>query len=60
MKTEELVDRARTIAQPFRITNGKKFRLKDVNPDDTLEFTSEDKARAKEVLQIGLLSQKCN
>jgi len=53
MKTRELVERARTIAQPFRITNGNKFRLKDLDPDDTLEFTSEDKARAKEVLQIG-------
>jgi len=52
MKTKELVERARTIAQPFRIANGK-FRLKDVDPDDTLEFTTEDKERAKEVLQIG-------
>jgi PPK2 family polyphosphate:nucleotide phosphotransferase len=53
MKTKELVERARTIAQPFRIANGNKFRLKDVDPGDTLEFTSEDKARAKEVLEIG-------
>ena len=53
MKTKELVEKARTIAQPFRIANGNKFRLKDVDPDDTLEFTSADKARAKEVLQIG-------
>ena len=53
MKTKELVERARTIAKPFRFANGNKFRLKDVNPGDTLEFTSEDKARAKEVLQIG-------
>jgi PPK2 family polyphosphate:nucleotide phosphotransferase len=53
MKTKELMERARTIAQPFRIANGNKFRLKDVDPGDTLEFTSEDKARAKEVLQIG-------
>ena len=53
MKTKELVERARTIARPFRIANGNKFRLKDVDPGDTLEFTSEDKARAKEVLQIG-------
>jgi PPK2 family polyphosphate:nucleotide phosphotransferase len=53
MKTKELVERARTIAQPFRIANGNKFRLKEVDPGDTLEFTSEDKARAKEVLEIG-------
>jgi PPK2 family polyphosphate:nucleotide phosphotransferase len=53
MKTKELVERARTIAEPFRITNGNKFRLKDVDPTDTLEFTSEDKQRAREALQIG-------
>jgi PPK2 family polyphosphate:nucleotide phosphotransferase len=53
MKTKELVERARTIAQPFRVTNGSKFRLKDVDPGDTLEFTSEDKPRAQEALQIG-------
>jgi len=53
MKTKELLDRAHPIAQPFRITNGNKFRLKDVDPNDTLEFTSEDKPRAKEALQVG-------
>jgi hypothetical protein len=53
MKTKELVERARTIAQPFRIANGNKFRLRDVDPTDTLKFTSEDKERAKEALQIG-------
>ena len=53
MKTKELVERARTLAEPFRIAKGNKFGLKDVDPGDTLEFTSEDKARAKEALQIG-------
>ena len=53
MKIKELLEQARTIAQPFRITNGNKFRLKDVDPGDTLEFTSEDKPRAKEALKIG-------
>ena len=53
MKTKELVERAHNIAKPFRIDNGNKFRLKDVDPSDTLEFTSEDKARAKDALQLG-------
>jgi PPK2 family polyphosphate:nucleotide phosphotransferase len=53
MKTKELVERARTIAEPFCIANGNKFRLKDVDPTDTLEFTSEDKQRAREALQMG-------
>ena len=53
MTTKELVERARTVAEPFRIANGNKFRLKGVDPGDTLEFTSEDKGRGKEALQLG-------
>jgi PPK2 family polyphosphate:nucleotide phosphotransferase len=54
MKTKEIIKRSRRIADPFRITKGKHFRLKDVDPGDTLEFTSEDKPRAKEVLAMGV------
>ena len=53
MNIKELVERAHAVARPFRIANGSKFRLKDMDPGDTLEFTFEDKARAKEVLEIG-------
>jgi PPK2 family polyphosphate:nucleotide phosphotransferase len=34
--------RARRLAEPFRITDGRKFRLKDVDPADTLGFTREE------------------
>ena len=55
MKTKELKKRAREIAEPFRITKGKDFRLKDVDPGDTLEFTKEEhKPRAKEALALGV------
>src|SRR5215218_1207719 len=55
MKTKEIIKRARELAKPFRISKGKDFRLKDVDPDDTLEFTKEaDKPRAKEVLATGV------
>src|SRR3989449_10503561 len=54
MKTKEIIKRSRRIADPFRITKGKHFRLKDIDPADTLEFTSEDKPRAKEALAIGI------
>src|SRR5260370_1852002 len=55
MKTKETIKRAREFAKPFRITKGKDFRLKDVDPDDTLEFTKEaDKPRAKEALATGV------
>jgi PPK2 family polyphosphate:nucleotide phosphotransferase len=55
MKTKEIIKGARELAKPFRISKGKGFRLKDVNPDNTLEFTKEaDKPRAKEVLASGV------
>ena len=47
MKT--LIKRARKIAKPFQVTNDR-FRLKDIDPADTLDLTSEDKPRAKEAL----------
>jgi PPK2 family polyphosphate:nucleotide phosphotransferase len=53
MKLETLVKKAREISNPFRVTQGEKFRLKDVDPGDTLTFTSEDKPRAKEALAMG-------
>jgi PPK2 family polyphosphate:nucleotide phosphotransferase len=55
MKTKEIIKRARELAEPFRISKGKDFRLKDVDPDNTLEFTKEaDKPRSKEVLAMGV------
>jgi len=54
MKTKAFIKRARKFAAPFRVTNGDKFRLKDVDPDDTLGLKSEDKPRAKEALAMGV------
>jgi len=55
MKTKEIIKTARELARPFRVTKGKNFRLKDVDPDDTLDFTKEaDKPRAKEALTMGV------
>src|SRR5216117_3056231 len=57
MKTKEIIKRAREFAEPFRISKGKDFRLKDVDPDDTLEFTKEaDKPRAKEALATSVMA----
>src|SRR2546430_4779569 len=57
MKTKEVIKRAREFAKPFRITKGKDFRLKDIDPNNTLEFTKEaDKPRAKEALASGVLA----
>jgi PPK2 family polyphosphate:nucleotide phosphotransferase len=55
MKTKEIIKTARELARPFRISKGKDFRLKDADPDDTLEYTKEaDKPRAKEALAMGV------
>jgi PPK2 family polyphosphate:nucleotide phosphotransferase len=51
---KEILKKARKIADPFRVTDGDKFRLKDVDPGDTLDFNSEDKPRAKEALAAGV------
>src|SRR6266700_3226078 len=57
MKIKEIIKRARRLAKPFRVGKGKDFRLKDVDPNDTLEFTKEeDKPRAKETLATGVVA----
>jgi len=54
MKKKEFIKRARKLAKPFRITNGKEFRLKHINPEDTLDLKSEDKPKAQEALKEGI------
>jgi PPK2 family polyphosphate:nucleotide phosphotransferase len=55
MKTKEIIKTASELAKPFRIDKGKNFHLKDVDPDDTLDFTKEaDKPLAKEALARGV------
>ena len=54
MKIKKVIETARKLAKPYRVTKGKKFRLKDVDPGDTGELTSEDKAQAKEALHTGV------
>jgi PPK2 family polyphosphate:nucleotide phosphotransferase len=55
MKTKEIIKRAHELAKSFRVTKGKDFSLKDIDPNDTLDFTKEEhKSRAKEVLAMGV------
>jgi PPK2 family polyphosphate:nucleotide phosphotransferase len=54
MKLKEIAKRSKPIAQPFCVTDGKNFRLKDVDPADTQGLKSEDKPRAKEALRVGV------
>ena len=54
MKFKEVVKASHHIAKKYRVTNGKKFRLSDVDPKDTGKLKSEDKPRAKEALVSGV------
>jgi len=56
MKTKETVKRAQELAKPFRVSKGKDFRLKDIDPNETLDFTKDDKSRAKEALATGVMA----
>jgi PPK2 family polyphosphate:nucleotide phosphotransferase len=53
-KTKDLIQNARKLAKPFRITSGKNFKLKKFDPGETLGLSSEDKPRAKEALANGV------
>ncbi len=54
MNTKDIVEQARRFAKPFRVTDGSDFRLKDVDPGDTLGIGSEEKSHAKEALATGV------
>jgi PPK2 family polyphosphate:nucleotide phosphotransferase len=54
VKTKEIIKRARKFADPYRITKGGHFRLKDFDPNDTLGFKNADRPKAKEALTIGV------
>ena len=54
MKTEKVIKHASKLSRPYCITDGDKFRLKDIDPGDTGELVAEDKERAKEALQTGV------
>jgi PPK2 family polyphosphate:nucleotide phosphotransferase len=54
VELKKVVKRAHGVAEHFRISDGKGFRLKDIDPGDTLKFGAEDKPHAKEALANGI------
>ena len=57
MKLATLIKKARKFARPYRITDGRRFRLDDIDPRDTQGYSEdEDKPRAKEALQGGIVA----
>jgi len=50
MNNKNFLKQARKYSEPYRVTKGAKFRLKDVDPADTLDFDPEEKSSAEEAL----------
>ncbi len=54
MDMKRILKKAREISAPYRVDDGKKFKLKHFDPADTGGLSSEDKPRAKEALADGI------
>lgn len=53
-KQRSLVKDLCALAKPYRVTDGKGFRLKDYDPEDTGRLSGKDRRRAEELLQAGI------
>jgi PPK2 family polyphosphate:nucleotide phosphotransferase len=54
MKLQKLIKHAREFSSPYCITDGSRFRLAKMDPDDTADLKEKDKPRAQEVLETGI------
>ena len=54
MNNNTFLKQAKKYAEVYRVTKGEKFRLKDVEPGDTLDFGADGKAAAGEALAEGV------
>src|SRR6201990_74979 len=54
MRMKDSIKRARDFSKPFRVTDDRDFRLKNIDPGETLGLGSEDKPRAKNALAMGV------
>jgi PPK2 family polyphosphate:nucleotide phosphotransferase len=53
-REEKLIRESRKLARRYRVTDGKRFRLSDCDPDDTADFGNEEKPRARAALAFGV------
>ena len=54
MDSKQFLKQSKKLSEPFRVTDGKKFRLRRVDPSDTLGFEADDKPEAQEALASGI------
>ena len=50
----DLVERAKHFSRPYRVNDGQKFRLKDIDPGDHGDLSSDDKDAARDELRRGV------
>jgi PPK2 family polyphosphate:nucleotide phosphotransferase len=54
VKLPQVIEAARELSRPYRVADGRKFRLEDHDPADTGRLRAEDKPRARDALQVGI------
>ena len=54
MNMEKVLKHARKLSEPYRVGDGKGFKLKRFHPGDTGGLKSEDKPQTKETLALGI------
>lgn len=54
MKRKHVLDQIEHLLKPYRITDGKYFKLSDMDPSDTGSLTSAEKQEAKDLLASGV------
>jgi len=54
MNKKQIVSKAREWSRPYRVSDGSRFRLRDVDPGDTLHFEAGDEPHAKQALDLGV------
>ena len=47
---KKIMKKARELAEPYCVEEGAKFRLKQIDPDDTGDFKQKDKEDRKSVV----------
>jgi PPK2 family polyphosphate:nucleotide phosphotransferase len=54
MTPKQLIKKAHKVEKAFRVSDGERFRLKDVDPGDTADYDDEDKPRSRAALAQGV------
>ncbi|HKR13512.1 MAG TPA: polyphosphate kinase 2 family protein [Pyrinomonadaceae bacterium] len=54
MTDKEFLKQAKKYSEPFRVTDGRKFKLSKIDPGETLGLEADDKPEAKKALGYGV------